>query len=136
MEHQGRLVRMNRSRVNYEDDTAILKRRASEYFDHNIGKSFEFLNSPSDDLFVYVGHAVAVSDDADDRSLSWIADHQEQLYRDYPNQWILVYGEAVLAHSHSAQDIEVAAQEYGITNALVTKIVRPTKPERTIYVVG
>jgi hypothetical protein len=91
----------------------------------------------SGDAFLYEKeNAYASAVPRDNQSLAWIADNQEQLYRDYPNEWILVSNQVVVAHSQSAADIETAARELGITNALVTKAVKPTQSERTIYVFG
>ena len=141
MDNQGRWVdRLPRPKVaTYEDHTVVLKQRAPKYCTHYLAAAFQFLSvsGNSGDSFLYERESpYANAVPRNNQSLVWIASNQEQLYRDYPNEWILVSNQVVVAHSHSAPEIETAARELGIADALITKAVKPTPSERTIYVFG
>lgn len=72
----------------------------------------------------------------DNRCVVWVAANQEQLYKDFPDEFILVEGESVVAHSPDLLELETLAVQRGITTAFMTKVARPTKPARMIYAPG
>lgn len=123
-----------RLRASYEHHTVVLKQLVSEYCDDSVTIAFQFLNAQKLDSSVFVPQHTASAIPYDNRSLVWVAANQEQLYKDYPDEFILVEGESVTAHSADVLKLEAVAQQRGITTAFMTRVVRPTKSERTIYV--
>jgi len=72
----------------------------------------------------------------DDRSARWVAAHAQELYSLYPDQWILVEGETLVAHSMEPADLEEAAEKHGLKSAFVTRVIAPSpQSQRLIYVV-
>ncbi len=120
-------------RVTYEHHHTALLLTVFDYCQDSMTTAFRFLKvedadppSPTTQSSSSVAHY-------DDRSIAWVATHCEELYRDYPDEWILVEGESVIAHSADPFEVQNAAQERGITTGLMTKVTRPSTPQRMIY---
>jgi uncharacterized protein DUF5678 len=69
----------------------------------------------------------------DNEPTIFVATNQKELFKQFPNQWILVEGGAVIAHSIDPLKVEAVAKQRGIVTAFITKVVRPSKPKRMIY---
>lgn len=69
----------------------------------------------------------------DNSSLAWVAAKHEELYKLYPNQWILVENRAVSAHSSNLRELENTARERGLGKVFITKVVPVPKTTRLIY---
>lgn len=69
----------------------------------------------------------------DDRSIRWVAAHTKELYALYPDQWILVEGEAVVGSSENPHDLMAIAKQRGTKAAFITRATRPAQPQRMIY---
>jgi len=69
----------------------------------------------------------------DDRSIVWIASNSEELYRRYPNQWILVEGDCVIASSSNPVELEDVARKHKIKTAFITRVAPTSKPQRMVY---
>jgi Family of unknown function (DUF5678) len=69
----------------------------------------------------------------DDGSLVWVAANCNELYQNYPNQWILVEGKAVVASSEDPQELAALAEKRGIRVAFITRVAPPSKPQRMVY---
>ncbi len=69
----------------------------------------------------------------DHRSIRWVAANQEGLYRLYPDEWILVDNESVIAHSTDPLEIQEAADKHGATTAFMARVAPPSKLGRLIY---
>jgi len=69
----------------------------------------------------------------DDSSLVWVAANCNELYKHYPNKWILVEGKAVVASSEDPQELVALADKRGIQVAFITRVVPPSKPQRMVY---
>ena len=68
-----------------------------------------------------------------DRSIVWVAANQEELYSNYPDQWILVEGEAVVAHATDPLELQEIADQHGITTAFMARVAPPSIPGSSIY---
>jgi hypothetical protein len=70
---------------------------------------------------------------AEDRSITWVANNQEELYKHYPNEWILVEGESVVAHSANPLALQEIADKKGTTTAFMARVAPPSKPSSSAY---
>jgi hypothetical protein len=106
-----------------------------EYCDDSVTNAFRFLGAS--DVEASLPAITQPSSTAvqyeDDRSIVWVAANQEELYELYPDEWILVEGEAVVAHSADPLELQEIADKQGITTAFMARVAPPSKPGRSIY---
>jgi hypothetical protein len=90
--------------------------------DHTEAHSPETQLQPSSNFPIY-----------DPSALVWVAAHSDELYRRYPNQWILVDGNTVVEHSDDPLDLMALAEKRGITVPFITRVAPPSKSHRMLY---
>ncbi len=66
--------------------------------------------------------ARAKKDYEDDGSLAWLAAHLRELSEDYPNRWVLIARDRVVAASTDPTALERKADEEGIQIPFITRI--------------
>ena len=138
MEVRERWVDESILRASYEHQNARLlpKQVLSEFCDDRMTRAIRFLKTNLDVTSEPTTAAAESIADAvlyDDRSIVWVAANQEELYKLYPNEFILVQNESVIAHSSDPLQLQVVAQQHGIIDAFMTKVIRPSPPRRAIY---
>ncbi|HEY6417631.1 MAG TPA: hypothetical protein VIX59_01400 [Candidatus Binataceae bacterium] len=111
----------------------VVKLILSEYCESIVNSAVQFLRREKAGRSLALPVTGANPIHYDKRPTVWVAANHRELYKLYPNQWILVEGESVTAHSIDPHKVEAAAQQRGIVTAFITKVVRPSKPKRMIY---
>jgi hypothetical protein len=118
----------------YHVNTAsVVKMVLSEYCESIVNNAAQFLKREKTVGFLPLTITRAQPIHYDNRSTVYVATNQEELYKRFPNQWILVEGGSVIAHSTDPLKVEAVAKQRGIATAFITKVVRPSKPKRMIY---
>jgi len=69
----------------------------------------------------------------DPSPLVWVASNTDELYKHYPNQWILVEKNVVIGHSENPLEVAALAEQRGIEAAFITKVVASSKPTKMLY---
>jgi hypothetical protein len=66
-------------------------------------------------------------------SLAWLGINWESLSDQYPDRWVLIDNQQVIADSHDATELERIAEERGIQEPFITKIEPVSAVWRTAY---
>lgn len=69
----------------------------------------------------------------DDGAIVWVASHSHELSARYPNQWILVEGDRVIASSIDPLELEELAQKCQIKTPFITRVAPTSQPQRMVY---
>jgi hypothetical protein len=69
----------------------------------------------------------------DSRATVWVAAHLEELCRQYPNQWVLVEADRVVAHADNPIELEEISERRGIKAAFITRVAPPSGLQKMIY---
>jgi hypothetical protein len=105
----------------------------SEYCDDNITIAFGFLSRQNVETSLPSAQSSSDTIPHDDRSIVWLAAAQEELYKLYPDEWILVERATVVAHSADPLELQEIAEKQGITTAFMARVAPPSKRSRSIY---
>lgn len=133
-EHQERWLERTLRRATYEPHYAALaKQLLSEYCEDSITNAFRFLNVRNMEVSLPAPESSSGAVQYDDRSIVWVAANQKELYKLYPDQWILVEGESVIANSTDPLELQEIAHKRGIATAFTARVAPPSKPRRSIY---
>ena len=71
-----------------------------------------------------------------DGSLEWVAAHLSELTKEYPDRWILVNNETVVADSADIGELMNQALKLGIASPLIIDTQSPSITSRTAYNAG
>jgi hypothetical protein len=63
----------------------------------------------------------------DDRALVWVASHDRELATKYPNRWILVHNNAVIADDSDPLKLQRLADKTAIETPFITRVAGPEK---------
>jgi hypothetical protein len=56
--------------------------------------------------------------------LRWLADHQQELEKEHPGEWLALKGYALIAVGNSLDEVMAEARQKGISDPLVTAVKR------------
>jgi hypothetical protein len=69
----------------------------------------------------------------EDGSFGWVAQHNDALYKQYGDHWILVDNSSVAASAPNPEELVQLAQRRGISVPFITKAGPPERPSKAIY---
>lgn len=122
----------------YEPDTLQPKRAARDFCGHAVKRRFAHFVAlyPAELVPQEDPHQSDEPEIYDERSARWVSAHASELYALYPDEWIMLEGETVVAHATTPAELEEAAEQRGLRQAYVTLVVAPPlEGKRLIYVV-
>jgi hypothetical protein len=76
---------------------------------------------------------IELDPDGDDGSFAWVAMNADALYKQYPDQWILVDKGQLIASAPTPEPLMQLARTRGIQTPFITKTTPPELPGRAVY---
>ena len=76
---------------------------------------------------------IELDPDGDDGSFAWVAMNADALYKQYPDQWILIDKSQLIAFAPTPEPLMQLARTRGIQTPFITKTTPHELPGRAVY---